>query len=65
MRWYDNMAALADPCLCSMYLPYVPHVICIFVILVMSHFGFEGRIFVLVVPPSGHCLFLVLQQDLS
>ena len=29
--------------------------ICLFVILVISHFGFEARILVLIVLFSGHC----------
>ena len=33
---------------------YVLFVACLFVVLVISHFGFEDRILVLVVPVPGH-----------
>ena len=35
---------------------YVLFVSCLFVVLVISHFSFEDRMLVLVVPVSGHCL---------
>ena len=37
------------------------HVICLFVVLIISHQGFEGRILLLIVPVSGHCLSFTLQ----
>ena len=36
-------------------LPYL-FLLCRFVILVVSHFGFEGRTLVLITPVPGHCL---------
>ena len=41
---------------CSLDYPYVLFVACIFVMLVISYFGFEGRTLVLIAPVSGHCL---------
>ena len=38
-------------------------VLYLFVILVISRFGFEGRILVLVVLVPGHCLFFSLVMD--
>ena len=32
------------------------NVLCLFVILVISHFGFDGRTLVLFSPVPGHCL---------
>ena len=36
--------------------PCVLFVLCLFVILVVCHFGFEGRALVLIAPIPGHCL---------
>ena len=38
--------------------PYVLFVLCLFVILVMSHSGYEGETLVLTAPVPGHCLHL-------
>ena len=34
----------------------------LFVILGFSHFGFEGRIWILVVPVPGHCLLVTFKS---
>ena len=41
---------------CPFGLPNVSFVLCVFVILVISHFGFEGETLVLIAPVPGHCL---------
>ena len=41
---------------CSFGLPYVFFVLGLFVIFVISHFGFEGRTLVLIAPVPGNCL---------
>ena len=38
------------------------HVICLFVVLVISHSGFEGMILLLSVPVPGHCISFTLQN---
>ena len=52
---------------CTLGLPYVFYVICIFVIIVISQFGFESSILFLIVPVpfpgrclpfTDHCLYL-------
>ena len=35
---------------------------CLFVIMVLSHFGFEDRYLALIVPVSVHCLLLLLSR---
>ena len=47
---------------CSLGLPYFPFAICLFVILVLSHFGFNGMILVKIVPVPGHYLLLTFIQ---
>ena len=39
---------------CALGQPHVLFVLCLFVILVVSHFYFEGRIFVVIAPVPGH-----------
>ena len=39
-------------------LAFCPHCICLFVILVISHFGFEGRICLLIAPVPVHCFLI-------
>ena len=41
---------------CSFGLPYVLFVFLLIVILVISHFGFEGGTMVLIASVPGHCL---------
>ena len=43
---------------CSLDLLCVLHVICLFVISVISYFCSEGRILDLIVPNPGHCLYM-------
>ena len=38
--------------------PYVLFAFCLFVILVISRFGFEDSIWVLIAPVPGHCLLV-------
>ena len=40
----------------SVGLPYVLFVISLFVIVVISHFGFDGETLVLIASVAGHCL---------
>ena len=47
---------------CSFGLPYVLFVLCIFVVLVISRFGFEGATLVLIVSVPGHCLPFTIHQ---
>ena len=41
---------------------YVLFVLCLYVVLVLSHFGFEDRILVLVVPVPSHHLVSMCKQ---
>ena len=41
---------------CALGLPSVLFVFCLFVIVDVSHFGFEGRPLVLISTVPGHCL---------
>ena len=41
---------------CSLRYPYVLHVLCLFVIIVNSHFGFEEMILGQIVQVQGNCL---------
>ena len=41
---------------CSIGLPYVLFVFLLIVIVVISHFGFEGGTLVLIASVPGHCL---------
>ena len=43
---------------CSLDCPYVLFVFLFFVILVISRFGFEGGIWVLIAPVCGHCILV-------
>ena len=45
---------------CSFSLPYVLFVFKLIVIVVISHFGFEGGTLVLIVSVPGHCLSFTL-----
>ena len=47
---------------CSLSLQYALFVSCIFIVLVISNFGFEDRILVLFVSVPGHCLFLTFTK---
>ena len=38
---------------------YVLRVFCLFLILVISHFCFDGKILVLIVRTPGHCIYLL------
>ena len=38
--------------------------LCLFVALVVSHFGFEGRTLVLIASVPGHCDYLLLEYTL-
>ena len=44
-------------------LPYVLFVLCLFVILVISHFGFDGGTLVLIASVPGHCLPFSLYHE--
>ena len=43
---------------CPLGWPFVLIVFCLFVILVISHFGFESRICLLIAPVPVHCFFV-------
>ena len=47
---------------CSLGLPYVLFVLYLFESLVISRFGFEGRILVLIAPVPGHCLVVTFAK---
>ena len=40
-------------------------ILCLFVILVVSHFDFEGRTFVLIAPDPSHCLLFTFIEEIS
>ena len=42
---------------------FVLFLLCLFVILVISHFGFEGGIWVLIAPVPGHCLLVTFSHS--
>ena len=44
--------------------PCVLFVLCLFVILFDSHFGFKGKTLVVIVPVPDHCNFLLYGQTL-
>ena len=44
---------------CSFSLPYVLFVFLLIVILVISHFGFEGGALVLIASVPGHCFTFI------
>ena len=46
-------------------LPHFVFVICLFVVLVISRFGFDDRLLVLIVPVPGHCLPFTLATRLT
>ena len=45
-------------------IPCVLFVLCLFVILVDSHFGFEGKTLVMIAPVPDHCNFFSYGQTL-
>ena len=47
---------------CSLGSPYVLFVKCLFEILVISHFSFEDRIPVMIVPVPGYCLLFTFSR---
>ena len=46
---------------CSLAKQYVPFILCLLVILLISYYCFEGILLVLIVPSPGHCLHLILE----
>ena len=46
-------------------LPCVLIVLCLYVILVISHYGFDGRTLVLMASVPGHCLPFTLCHELA
>ena len=54
------MATFWEIAQCSLGWPYFLLVRRLFVILVISFYGFEGGIWVLIVPVPGHCILVLL-----